>query len=452
MLQLTKISAFVQRKFPEREFHYRASGAVRYFRLSTETQLAATGAVFFILCWTVALSMWAFIGTSASSDQTRLERRLIAAQADASAAQQQQIDLEKKIAALQSKTAKTLAELKRNREQFSRAMTLKGSLVAKAQKPKLAPDAKARFLAAELGKRGANADTVTADPQRDSKSTTIPRTIFSGAGKLADTAIGAGIAKLDFSIAGIKARNRTLLAERDKLWNRVASLRAGMNRMRSGRAVLLTRLDKRTQRNIDEIERVIVMTGLDPKELLNRLNKNGKGGPAIVVPAAYGASDEYAIRVIRLTQRLRRWENLQAILRSMPLIAPLDHYRKSSGFGKRRDPMSGRWSSHNGLDFAYHRNSPVLSTAGGTVTFAGWRGGYGWMIEIDHGMGIRTRYAHLKKILVEKGQKLAFREKIGLLGSSGRSSGPHVHYEVVVDGRPQNPMKFITAGKYVFKR
>jgi murein DD-endopeptidase MepM/ murein hydrolase activator NlpD len=93
----------------------------------------------------------------------------------------------------------------------------------------------------------------------------------------------------------------------------------------------------------------------------------------------------------------------------------------------------------------------VLATAPGTVVFAGWRGGYGWMVEIDHGLGVRTRYGHLKKLLVTKGQKVGFRDKIGLLGTTGRSTGPHVHYEVIFEGRPRNPMKFITAGKYIFK-
>ena len=83
--------------------------------------------------------------------------------------------------------------------------------------------------------------------------------------------------------------------------------------------------------------------------------------------------------------------------------------------------------------------------------FQGWRGGLGRVIEIDHGMGIRTRYGHLKKMLVKRGQSVAFRDKIGLVGSSGRSTGPHVHYEILVDGKPVDPLNFIKAGKYAFK-
>lgn len=446
MLELTRISTFVERHFPEREFHYRSGGAVRYFRLSTEIQVAIAGGVAFVMCWTIALTLWAFLGPETTPAERKLASKLSEARAKMTAVEREYASLQARIDALRARKARADAELKRSREEFARAISLKGGLATKAQKPKLAIETKAKFLAAGIARDGASAGSA----RRQSVFDRLAGGATTGSASLGGAV--SGVVNPSFAVAGVRARNRSLINEREKLWQQVANLRAGLDRMRNGRAILLTRLDNRTRRNIDEIERVIVMTGLNPKDLLARMNDNGKGGPAIAVPASVGATDAYATRVIRLTKRLKRWERLQAILRSMPLIAPLDHYRKSSGFGKRRDPISGRWSSHNGLDFAYHRNSPVLSTAAGTVTFAGWRGGYGWMIEIDHGMGIRTRYAHLKKILVEKGQKLAFRDKIGLLGSSGRSSGPHVHYEVVVDGRPRNPMKFITAGKYVFKR
>ncbi len=224
-----------------------------------------------------------------------------------------------------------------------------------------------------------------------------------------------------------------------------------MKRQLAAKGKLLAELDTKTAHRIEEIEKVIAMTGLDPDKLVRGLTKDGKGGPENTLVASADPSDAFAVQAARLERLLDRWRKLQRVMASLPLIAPLDHYRKSSGFGTRRDPITGKISRHNGLDFAYLINTPVLSTARGTVVFAGWRGGYGWMIEIDHGMGVRTRYAHLKKMLVTKGQKVGFRDKIGLLGTTGRSTGPHVHYEVIFEGRPHNPMKFITAGKYIFK-
>ncbi len=131
--------------------------------------------------------------------------------------------------------------------------------------------------------------------------------------------------------------------------------------------------------------------------------------------------------------------------------APLEQYRISSAFGPRKDPVNGRLSRHLGLDFRAKLGTPVLSTAPGEVVFAAWKGRYGRLVEIDHGHGIRTRYAHLHKILVKPGQAVGHRETIGLLGSSGRSTGPHVHYEVLVNGKRHDPMNFLKAGIYAFK-
>ncbi|MFB0922274.1 MAG: M23 family metallopeptidase, partial [Alphaproteobacteria bacterium] len=94
----------------------------------------------------------------------------------------------------------------------------------------------------------------------------------------------------------------------------------------------------------------------------------------------------------------------------------------------------------------------VHVTSPGVVTFVGWKGGFGKFVEVDHGLGIRTRYAHLSNIYVKRGQTLEFREKVGQIGSTGRSSGEHLHYEVIVDGRSQDPSSFIKAGQYVFKK
>ena len=93
----------------------------------------------------------------------------------------------------------------------------------------------------------------------------------------------------------------------------------------------------------------------------------------------------------------------------------------------------------------------LLSTAPGKVVVAGWKGRYGRLVEVDHGYGIRTRYAHLQKIEVKRGEYVYHRNTIGLLGSSGRSTGAHVHYEVLVNRRPRDPLKFLEAGMHLFK-
>ena len=134
-------------------------------------------------------------------------------------------------------------------------------------------------------------------------------------------------------------------------------------------------------------------------------------------------------------------------LRTLPLTAPLDHYRLESTFGARVDPINGREAFHAGLDMSGPYRTLVFNTAPGTVVYAGYANSYGKLVEIDHGHGIHTKYAHLNRITVNVGQHLKPHTRIGLLGSTGRSTGPHVHYEVTVNGTAEDPAKFLNAGR-----
>jgi len=206
---------------------------------------------------------------------------------------------------------------------------------------------------------------------------------------------------------------------------------------------------------VDEVEKTVAMTGVDVDGLLLRAahELSGQGGPFIPVKEPPSGTDGTMLMasVASLDGEVGRLETLQLVLRTLPLMAPIDHYFIASGFGIRKDPFNGRFSFHPGLDLANAMLSPVLATSPGVVVFAGWRGGYGRMVEIDHGLGVHTRYGHLARIDVAVGDAVDYRQQIGLLGSSGRSTGPHVHYEVLIDGRPMDPMNFLKAGRYVFK-
>lgn len=124
----------------------------------------------------------------------------------------------------------------------------------------------------------------------------------------------------------------------------------------------------------------------------------------------------------------------------------------TSRYGVRWDPIRKNVkAAHRGLDFAAPRNSPLVATAPGRVSFAGTRTGFGLTVEIDHGNGFKTRFAHMNKIKVRAGQKVDLHDVIGLLGSTGRSTGYHVHYEILYDGQQIDPLRFIEAGRYVFE-
>jgi murein DD-endopeptidase MepM/ murein hydrolase activator NlpD len=192
-----------------------------------------------------------------------------------------------------------------------------------------------------------------------------------------------------------------------------------------------------------EIGRLLSSAGVDLDQLAARFGavRPGQGGPFIALKGLKTSKAGDSGAAVP--------DALKKALKALPLAAPLTHYQLESRFGVRHDPFNRRAAMHTGLDFSAPFKSPVYNTAPGTVIFAGSKGEFGRVVDIDHGSGIVTRYAHLHRITVALGQRLNGREQIGLLGSSGRSTGPHVHYEVQVNGVPQDPEKFLQAGTIV---
>jgi murein DD-endopeptidase MepM/ murein hydrolase activator NlpD len=202
--------------------------------------------------------------------------------------------------------------------------------------------------------------------------------------------------------------------------------------------------DQRSE-NTGDLEQLIASTGIDVEDLLGRLQTvpQGQGGPYVALDnpdrKAALTPDAMALRA----------DELQSIVKTLPLASPLPEYRIESTFGGRADPFTRRQAFHAGLDLVAPYRSPVYSTAPGRVIFTGPKGPYGKVVEIDHGHGIVTRFGHLHKPLVARGQMVTVHQVVGELGSTGRSTGPHLHYEVLVNGVPQDPEKFLQAGKNV---
>lgn len=192
------------------------------------------------------------------------------------------------------------------------------------------------------------------------------------------------------------------------------------------------------------IEQLLASTGLDIDRLLRRIGSStpqaAEGGPFIAL------SDQVKTPV----QDARYTVDLQRLIKTLPLASPLSiSYQIGSPFGARHDPFNGREAFHSGLDLDAPYRTTVYSTAPGTVSFTGVKEGYGKVVDIDHGNGISTRYAHLHRIMVARGQRVGAHTRIGELGSTGRSTGPHLHYEVIVDGRPVDPARFLEVGRNV---
>ena len=196
-----------------------------------------------------------------------------------------------------------------------------------------------------------------------------------------------------------------------------------------------------TRRAIAEVERVLASTGLDVRSLLAKFGTSrAEGGPFVPPPKGGKLPAQLG------TQKLLA---LRRLAKALPIAVPLGSYRLTSSFGIRRDPFNGREEYHTGVDLSAPFMTPVYATAPGTVTYAGWRQGYGKVVEVDHGNGISSRYAHLHRYTVLVGERVRAQTQIGYIGTSGRSTGPHVHYEVLVNGEPQNPERFFSLARLI---
>ena len=177
----------------------------------------------------------------------------------------------------------------------------------------------------------------------------------------------------------------------------------------------------------------------------------GTGGPSLEMASDHHVFERFQDRSDRLMTLSQDWKVLQSLLACAPLAPPVDYYNLTSDFGNRKDPFTKKPDWHEGVDLGAWPGTLVRATAPGVVTYAGHKGGYGRFVLVDHGCGIETAYAHLKSIDVKKGDTVDYRDTLGKVGSTGRSTGPHVHYEVRIKGKPVDPYQFIEAGRYVFK-
>lgn len=234
---------------------------------------------------------------------------------------------------------------------------------------------------------------------------------------------------------------------------------------------------ERTKGRITLFEDVIAMSGLKPEQMKARiLAKNKKdmkrnkramnaepeevgslgetpdaghqGGPYIPVSDEGGrdfSPEDWQLGLDRMLL-------LQQVLDAMPLAKPVKIARMTSGFGRRQDPFRRRWSMHEGLDFAAPKGAKIYATSDGVIKRATYHRAYGNVVDIEHGLGISTRYGHMHRLLVKKGQHVKEGDLIGIQGTTGRSTGDHLHYEVRLDGQALNPKKFIQAGRYVLSK
>lgn len=222
--------------------------------------------------------------------------------------------------------------------------------------------------------------------------------------------------------------------------SQLSSVEQAINEMEHQQVSLVDAVSETAAQKSQHIARVVKRLGVDLKT-----NEDAVGGPFEPVTVKAGA-DPFGSALALATQEVGQLSVLRAKARDLPLTRPIPGATVTSGFGVRMDPFLNRPSEHTGTDFRAVAGHPIHATAAGTVVKAGLNGGYGKMVEVDHGNGVTTRYAHMRRILVKVGQQVTTSTVLGQVGSTGRSTGPHLHYEVRVDGEPVNPTRFIKAG------
>lgn len=229
-----------------------------------------------------------------------------------------------------------------------------------------------------------------------------------------------------------------------------------IQRVRLDQESLIAKADDFARTRADRLRLALRMAGASPSRA-GRIDANALGGPLIggrdprALAAVLDVDEDFARRVQRVSRNLAEMRTLGATADTLPFAKPVESPRLTSGYGVRFDPFTSTPAFHSGQDFAGAHMTSVEATAPGVVSYAGVRSGYGNTVEVDHGGGFKTRYAHLARIGVRAGQRVAVGQALGGMGSTGRSTGTHLHYEVWVNGRAQNPARFLKAGESLLR-
>lgn len=494
---VSKTRLALRRWFPERQFIVRSGETVRSLKISTASQVAITAAGLAVGTW-IAVASAVFVSHEAivAAKDTEVERaqsayeglltqvsvykERIAAITDSLERNHahilslvdQNMTLDDRLQTMQQRLATTAEERNRIARQSadltghikklrSEIASAAAAGVGEAARPMTPTDLIGMTPAALVRELGSpEMQRAVASRERESLQAGLTR-LEADLGAPAETAaatdaVATVLDSIEEELQRVVEQRDRAHAERETMQRRVAELEGRLQEMEDTQLSLFSRFADLAGDKIADIEDSLASTGIDLPTLMEKANKQyGTGGPFIPdddIIAPETKPTPLDMQEDKVSLRLDHLDVLTRLATTMPLLKPLPQgYRISSRFGRRSDPINGRGAVHEGLDMVSAYKTPVTAPGPGKVVYAGWRGRYGRLVEIDHGMGLRTRYGHLAKVLVKKGQRIQAGAEIGLLGNSGRSTGAHLHYEVLVNGEPHDPMKFIKAGSDVFK-
>ncbi|MFK7753269.1 MAG: DUF5930 domain-containing protein [Sedimentitalea sp.] len=437
-----KTRALLERHFPERRLFLKSDTDTRFIRLRPATQLFAYMGASLVVAWAIvatAILLMDSIGAGnfreqAKRDQENFQTRLNtlsierdARAAEALAAQERFNAALAQISVMQSE----VLELETGRHELATGIEVIQSTLRDTMKQREA----ARLALSTLKSQTEQDGTAVA------ATTTAPAPVSFMANALARTA-----------------------AERDQI---LADAKHAFEARKEAELELALLLDQNDQifRQLEEAMTISVApldamfrsAGMSSDRIISEIRRgyNGQGGP--LTPLSFSTRGEEPtrdeLRANRLLSQMDLLNMYRIASEKAPFASPVkDAVRYTSGFGTRRDPKTGGRRMHNGSDFAGAHGTDIFATADGVVTHAGWQSGFGKLVKIQHEFGIETRYAHLSNIRVKVGQRVSRDDHIADMGSTGRSTGTHLHYEVRVNGTAVNPMIYIKAANNVFKK
>ncbi len=426
----------LERAFPEKRVFLRSDNETKFIRLRPGTQLIAwTGSTVFV-GWAIiatAILLMDSIGSGslreqAAREQALYEQRLndLSRERDARAAE---------VVAAQERFSAALAQISRmqstlldsedRRKELETGIEVIQTTLRRTMKERDLARSEAKVALAQL--EGEGPQDRSGAPADTEKTVDFLTAALNGAVTERDSMAEAAV-EAEMTIDHLMIQAKLAEKRNDEIF---AQLEDAVS-------ISLTPLDK-----------MFRAAGLPTETILDTVRRgySGQGGP--LTPLNFStkgqAPDPDSLRANTILERMDRMNLYRIALQKTPFALPVKSaFRYTSGFGPRWGRM------HNGTDFAAGPGTPIYSTADGVVVHAGWQSGYGRLIKIQHEFGIETRYAHLSKIRVNVGQRVSRGDRIGDMGSSGRSTGTHLHYEVRIGGTPVNPMTYIKAARDVF--
>jgi murein DD-endopeptidase MepM/ murein hydrolase activator NlpD len=386
--------------------------------------------MFWIVVGTVVLlGLWSAATATYFAFRDDVLTRLIARQAE------MQYAYEDRIAELRAKVDRTTSRQLLDQEQFDQKLD-------QIMKRQTALESRATALGAMPDVTGS---IPRAAPQRGEASQSTPKP-----SPISDTVIFVAPpdreARLESRAPTVAAPPTHQFAKNHGFDNVLVRLTTSLDQVERRQMAALSAVEEGMDSRMRRMRGVVSDLGLSLANLEAAVPRTAMGGPFVPVKLTANAGP-FEKQLSRINTTRAEMDRLNRTLALVPYRKPvIGEVEFTSGFGVRSDPFLGRPAMHTGLDFRAATGDPVRVTANGKVVSAGWSGGYGRMVEVDHGNGLSTRYGHLSEINVKVGETVKIGQVVGLVGSTGRSTGPHLHYETRIEGEAVDPQKFLRAG------